>query len=267
MQFSTAAGPIALAVLLACLGGEEADSAQGAEWTTCHSPATARQTILVFSRTTGYRHGSIPDGVEAIRRLGSQLNFGVEHTEDPAVFTDAGLDGHAAVVFLNTTGDVLDSAQQSALEGFIRAGGGFAGVHSAADTEYDWPWYGQLVGAWFERHPAIQEALLAVVEPGHSATRCLPATWTRRDEWYDFRSAPPAGATVLLTLDESSYRGGRMGTPHPVSWFWEYDGGRTWYTALGHTRESYAEPAFLDHLAGGILWVMGQQAGGRRAGQ
>jgi type 1 glutamine amidotransferase len=258
MQFSAAAGPVALAaVLLACLGGGEADSAQDAEWTSCHSPAGARRSILVYSRTAGYRHGSIPDGIEAIQRLGSQLNFAVEHTEDPAAFTDAGLEAHAAVVFLNTTGDVLDSAQQSALERFIRAGGGFAGVHSAADTEYDWPWYGQLVGAWFERHPAIQEARLAVADPGHPATRCLPATWNRRDEWYDFRSAPPAGATILLTLDESSYRGGRMGTPHPVSWSREYDGGRTWYTALGHTRESYTEPGFLDHLAGGILWVMG----------
>ncbi|MDP9145699.1 MAG: ThuA domain-containing protein [Actinomycetota bacterium] len=258
MRFFAAAGPIALAaILLACLGGGQAGSAQGAEWTSCHPPAPARQSILVFSRTAGYRHGSIPEGVEAIRRMGSQLNFAVEHTEDPGAFTDAGLDRHAAVVFLNTTGDVLDLAQQLALERFIRAGGGFAGVHSAADTEYDWPWYGELVGAWFERHPAIQEARLAVVDSGHPATRCLPATWTRRDEWYDFRSTPPAGATILLTLDESSYRGGRMGTSHPVSWFREFDGGRAWYTALGHTGESYTEPAFLDHLAGGILWVMG----------
>ncbi len=259
MQFS-ATGPLALAaVLLACPGGGAADRAPGAEWASCHPPATVRQTLLVFSRTAGYRHGSIPDGVEAIRRLGSQLNFAVEHTEDPGAFTDATLNGYTAVVFLNTTGDVLDPMQQSALERFIRAGGGFAGVHSAADTEYEGPWYGELMGAWFARHPAIQEARLAVANPGHPATRCLPATWDRRDEWYDFRSAPPAGATILLTLDESSYRGGSMGPSHPVSWFREFDGGRSWYTALGHTRESYTEPAFLDHLAGGILWVMGAE--------
>jgi type 1 glutamine amidotransferase len=132
------------------------------------------------------------------------------------------------------------------------------GVHSATDTEYDWPWYGQLVGAYFKRHPAVQEAKLDVRDRTHLATKCLPATWTRRDEWYDFRAAPPADATILLTIDEKSYSGGTMGDVHPMSWAHNFDGGRAFYTELGHTNESYKDQLYLDHLAGGILWAIGR---------
>lgn len=214
--------------------------------------------ILVFSRTAGFRHDSIPAGVQAIRELGAAHGFGVDTTEDPTVFTPGRLRRYRAVVFLNTTGDVLDERQQRAFENYIRGGGGFVGVHAAADTEYDWPFYGGLVGAWFRSHPAIQQATIKVEDRAHPATAHLPTTWTRTDEWYNFRTNPRAEVHVLASLDESSYDPGEgaMGD-HPIAWCHHYQGGRAFYTALGHTTESYAEPAFRQHLLGGIRWAAG----------
>jgi type 1 glutamine amidotransferase len=217
--------------------------------------APAGTRVLVFSRTKGFRHESIPDGIAAVTALGARHGFAVEATEDPTFFSDTTLRRFAAVVFMSTTGDVLDSTQQEAFQRYIRAGHGFVGVHSATDTEYDWPWYGRLVGAWFKRHPAIQDATIDVRDRSFIATKCLPAVWHRRDEWYDFRAAPPADAKILLTIDEKSYKDGQMGAFHPMSWYHAYDGGRAFYTELGHTSESYKEQAYLDHLAGGILWA------------
>jgi len=163
------------------------------------------------------------------------------------------------VVFLSTTGDVLDERQQAAFERFIRAGKGFVGVHSATDTEYEWAWYGGLVGAYFKAHPAIQSASMVVENASHPATSHLSSPWTRTDEWYGFRVNPRAKVNVLLSLDEQTYDPGEgaMDGDHPIAWFHEYDGGRAFYTALGHTRESYAEPDFLAHLEGGIEWASG----------
>lgn len=223
--------------------------------TTCEDvPLPSGARVLVFTKTAGFRHESIPVAVDAIRAMGQRNGFAVEHTEDPAVFADTSLDRFAAVVFLHTTGDVLDDSQQSAFERFIRAGGGFAGIHSAADTEYGWPWYGQLAGAWFKSHPAIQQATVRIQAASHPSTRCLAATWPRTDEWYDFQ-ARPSNVTVLATVDESSYAGHAMGNPHPVAWYHAFDGGRAWYTAMGHTAESWADTAFTRHVAGGILWA------------
>jgi type 1 glutamine amidotransferase len=217
--------------------------------------AKAGTRVLLFTRTKGFRHSSIPKGIAAVRSLGTRHGFAVEATEDPAFFTDSTLRRFSSVVFLSTTGDVLDDSQQSAFERYIRRGGGYVGVHAASDTEYEWPWYGRLVGAYFRSHPATQPATVDVVSRAHPATRCLPARWTRRDEWYDFKAQPVKGTTVLATLDESTYRGGRMGKLHPVIWYHRFDGGRSFYTELGHTDESYTEPAFLTHLAGGIVWA------------
>lgn len=220
------------------------------------TPAHAPFSILVFSRTTGYRHASIPAGITAIQVLGAFNDFAVEATEDPAAFTDANLGRFDAVVFLSTTGDVLDESQQAAFERYIRAGHGFVGVHSASDTEYGWPWYGALLGAAFASHPAIQQASVIVVDPGQPSTRMLPNPWVRTDEWYNFPSQP-TGVSVLARVDEATYAGGTMGALHPISWQHDYDGGRAWYTALGHTACSYSERAFLDHLLGGIEWAAG----------
>jgi type 1 glutamine amidotransferase len=224
-------------------------------------PDDRRPRVLVFSRTAGFRHDSIPEGIKAVQDLGEGHHFLVDATEDPLQFTGENLGRYRAVIFLNTTGDVLNAQQQAAFERFIQAGNGFVGVHAASDTEYDWPWYTRLVGAQFASHPEIQEASITVVDRAHASTKHLAETWRRTDEWYNFRDHPKekAGGTlrIVATLDESSYRGGEMNGDHPVTWCQEYDGGRAWYTALGHTRESYAEDAFLRHLLGGIQWAMG----------
>ena len=218
--------------------------------------------ILVYSRTSGWRHSSIPHGIEAIRALGAEHDFAPTFTEDPAHFVEDSLRNYRAVVFLNTTRNVLNAAQQTAFERYIQAGGGFVGIHSAADTEYEWPWYGELVGARLEshvNHPNVRHARLTVAEPDHPATRDLPAEWMRDDEWYNYRSFYPR-INELLMLDEESFDGGTNGTYHPIAWYHAYDGGRAFYTGLGHTDESFTEPLFLQHLLGGIRYAMGDGA-------
>ncbi|MFP5285580.1 MAG: ThuA domain-containing protein, partial [Thermoanaerobaculia bacterium] len=187
--------------------------------------------ILVFSRTAGFRHASIEPGIAALRELGAANGFEVDATEDAGQFTPANLGRYKAVVFLSTTGDVLNGEQQTAFMTYIRGGGGFVGIHAAADTEYGWPWYGGLVGAYFASHPAPAQARIRVEKRNHPSTRTLPDPWSRFDEWYDFQQNPRSrGVTVLLTLDETSYPGGRMGADHPIAWYHEYEGGRAWYT-------------------------------------
>jgi type 1 glutamine amidotransferase len=208
--------------------------------------------ILVFTKTAGFRHESIPAGVQVLREL-----FRIDATEEADAFTAGNLTRYRAVVFLNTSGTILDAGQKAAFEAYIRDGGGFAGVHAAADTEYDWPFYGDLVGAYFASHPAIQPAAVRVEDASHPATAGLGPAWTRTDEWYNFRTNPRSRVQVLLTLDEASYTGGTMGADHPHAWYHQYEGGRSFYTAGGHTVESYAEPAFRAHLAGGIRYAAG----------
>jgi glucose/arabinose dehydrogenase len=214
--------------------------------------------VLVFSKTAGYRHASIPDGIAAIEKLGADNGFAVAATEDAAAFTPDNLAQYAAVIWLSTTGDVLNDQQQAAFEDYIRHGGGYVGVHAASDTEYDWPWYGKLVGAYFDSHPAIQTATVSVTDRVHPSTKGLPERWQRTDEWYNFRANPRGAVHVLAELEESSYDGGNMGADHPTSWCQDYDGGRSWYTGGGHTSESYSEPLFLEHLLGGIETAAGQ---------
>ncbi|MBG0851642.1 ThuA domain-containing protein [Streptomyces spinoverrucosus] len=207
--------------------------------------------LLVYTRTTAYRHDSIPDAVAAVRALGG---FEVEHTEAPAAL-EAFLDGYAAVVFLSTSGEVLTATGRERLAAYVEAGGGFVGVHAAACTEYEWPYYGELLGARFDRHPAYQPGKAVVEDRDHPATRHLPAVWDFSDEWYDFRSNPRGSVRVLLSADESSYEGGGMGDDHPLAWCREKGAGRVFYTALGHASEAYADPDFRAHLRGGIRWA------------
>ncbi|MFJ8106336.1 ThuA domain-containing protein [Streptomyces sp. NPDC096132] len=210
---------------------------------------TAR--LLVYTRTTAYRHDSIPAGIAAIRTLG---DFDVDATDDPAAFEQS-LDGYAAVVFLSTSGTVLTPAGRERLAAYVEAGGGFVGVHAAACTEYDWPYYGALLGAWFDRHPEYQPGKAVVEDRDHPATRHLPAVWDFVDEWYDFRSNPRGGVRVLVSADESSYDGGGMGADHPLVWCREQGAGRVFYTALGHASEAYDDPDFRAHLLGGLDWA------------
>jgi type 1 glutamine amidotransferase len=219
--------------------------------------AEAPPAVLVFTRTAGWRHASIPDGVRALRELGDAHGFRVDTTESPRAFTDAGLAPYAAVVFLNTTLDVLDAPSEAAFERFVRDGGGFVGVHAAADTEYDWPFYGRLVGAYFASHPAVQPGAVDVVDRAHPSTRDLPARWERTDEWYAYRAAPE-GVRVLAVLDGATVEGSPS---RPIAWCHERLGGRAWYTGMGHTAASYTEPAFRAHLAGGVRWAAGLAPG------
>jgi type 1 glutamine amidotransferase len=236
---------VGAALLLGCVTGPAASH-----------PAEAKR-VLVFSKTAGFRHDSIPEGIAAVKQLGEGAGFAVDATEDAGAFTSANLRRYDAVVFLSTTGDVLDAAQQSAFEGYIRHGGGYVGIHAAADTEYDWAFYGGVAGAYFQNHPAIQPATVDVEDRAHPATSDLARAWDRTDEWYNYRSNPRERAHVLASLDESSYTGGTMHGDHPIAWCQNYQGGRAFYTGGGHTKESYSEPAFRQHLLGGIRWVIG----------
>jgi len=224
------------------------------------TPASGQDfRVLVFSKTTGFRHASIPNGIALIQALGAAHGFSVDASEDASLFTSQGLSAYRAVVFLNTTGEVLDATQQAAFEAYIRGGGGWVGVHSAADTEYDWPFYGQLLGgAWFLGHPPIQTATLRVENASHLSTRHYPASFSFTDEWYNFQTNPRGVANVLLTIDETSYNPGTgaMGD-HPIAWCRAIDSGRAWYTNLGHNSETYGDASYARHLLGGILWTAG----------
>ncbi|MEO3755335.1 ThuA domain-containing protein [Streptomyces sp. B6B3] len=212
-------------------------------------------TIAVFTRTTGYRHESIPRGVDAFRELGAEHRFDVSATEDPEELA-AALPDCAAVVFLSTSGEVLTDPTREALRRYLADGGAFVGVHAAACTEYQWPWYGEsLVGAVFDGHPDLQPGVVAVEDHDHPATAHLGERWEFTDEWYNFTANPRGRVRVLASADESSYTGGRMGADHPLVWCHENAGGRSFYTALGHTDESYADPAFRAHLLGGLRWA------------
>jgi type 1 glutamine amidotransferase len=222
--------------------------------------AAAGPRILVFTKTTGFRHASIPIALRAVRELGERNGLAVDATEDAGKFTPSNLSRYKAVVFLLTSGDVLNDRQQAAFERFVRAGsGGFAGVHSAADTEYGWAWYGGLLGTRFRNHPHIQRATTRVTNRRHPSTAGLSATWTRVDEWYNFTQNPHPAVKVLARLDEGSYApgDGAMGGDHPIAWSHAYQGGRAWFTGGGHTDESYAEPLFRKHLLGGIRYAAG----------
>ena len=215
--------------------------------------------VLVFSKTAGFRHESIAAGIEAIKKLGEKYNFTVDTTENSDRFNEENLRNYKVVVFLNTTGDVLNKQQQNDFERFIQAGGGYVGVHAAADTEYNWPWYGQLVGGYFESHPNnpnVRTATFNVIDKTHISTDSLPDTWERTDEFYNYKNIQE-DLNVLITIDESTYEGGTNGDFHPMSWYHDFDGGRAFYTAMGHTNESYDEPLFLKHLAGGMLYALG----------
>ena len=224
------------------------------------APAAAFR-VLVFSKTTGFRHDSIPAGIAAIQQLGQQNNFAVDATEDDTKFTDTNLAQYAAVIFLSATGDpVSTQAEKDAFQRYIQHGGGFVGIHAASDSGTTWPWYGQLVGAYFKQHPAQQNALVRVEDPNHPSTQGLPAQFTRFDEWYDFQTNPRPNVHVLTTLDESTYSGGTMGADHPNTWCHNFDGGRAWYTGMGHTIQSFSEPNFLHLLLGGIQTAAGAVA-------
>ena len=244
-----------------------------------------RFRALIFGKTAAFRHTEcIPSGTVAIAQLAVRNDFAVDATENAAAFTAANLAQYDVVIFLCTTGDVLNAAQQTAFEAYIRGGGGYAGVHSASDTEYDWPFYGGLVGAYFRDHPGVpgvntqyQEATVRVEDRGTAATEDLPRRWVREDEWYNFRTNPRDDVHVLMSLDESTYDPRGYSVPggsapmgdHPIAWCQRYEGGRSFYTALGHRGSYWSEPLLLAHVLGGIEMAAGVADFdcGRRSGE
>ncbi|MDF2159087.1 ThuA domain-containing protein [Algoriphagus sp. CAU 1675] len=224
---------------------------------------SGKPKVLIFSKTAGFYHESIPDGIAAIQKLGAENGFEVDETKNAEDINEANLEQYSAVIFLSTTGDVLNQFQEADFERYIQAGGGYVGIHAAADTEYDWAWYNQLVGGYFADHPGINDPH-PNVQPGvvhktaekHPSTDFLPDPWERTDEWYSYKQVSPT-TKKLLMLDEASYQGGLDMGEHPIAWYHDFDGGRAFYTGGGHTKESFSEELFLKHMLAGIQYAIG----------
>jgi uncharacterized protein len=220
-------------------------------------------SVAVFSKTAGFHHESINEAVTAVRALGKQHHFDVLWNEDPKrIFTDEALEKHAVVMFLLTTGDVLNDEQQAAFERFIRKGRGYVGVHSASDTEYQWPWYTKMLGHMFVRHPKIQTATVNVESHDFPGMERFASRFLTTEEWYEFDASRSPGLRYLLSVDESTYEPSEQRRKeaanaglHPISWYHSYDGGRAFYTAFGHLPATYSDQQFLHHLYGGIYWA------------
>ncbi|MEP7279240.1 MAG: ThuA domain-containing protein [Bacteroidota bacterium] len=224
----------------------------------CLALGKPKPKVLVFCKTAGFHHKSIADGIVAIQKLGVENKFDVDTTIDGDKFNNENLKQYKTIIFLSTTGDVLNDEQQAAFKKYIEAGGGYMGIHAATDCEYNWPWYGNLSGAYFGGHPAQQTATLNVVDLENISTKHLPNPWIRKDEWYSFKWMA-TDLHVLITIDEKSYDLAKikpMGY-HPMAWYHEYDGGRAFYTELGHVEESFADLLYLRHILGGIEYAMG----------
>lgn len=222
----------------------------------CFVPKKKNIKIMVFSHTKGFRHKSIEPGVEALKKLGKENGYTIVHTENPADFNDKNLKQFKVLLFLNPTGNgVFNEEQKLAFQKYIRKGGGFVGVHAASDCNYDWDWYGKMVGGYFESHPKIQNAKLDILDDNHPATKGLPQPWMHTDEWYNFKNFNK-DVKVIMSVDEKTYTGGKMPDFHPIAWHHKFEGGKIFYTALGHTIEDYTDPLFLKHLNGGIQSVL-----------
>ncbi len=222
---------------------------------SCNNKREGTPKVLVFSKTAGYKHKSISKGVEALQKLGKENGFEVDTTINAVSFSDDNLKKYSSVIFLNTTGNILNHYQEAAFERYIQAGGGFVGIHAATDTEYDWGWYTKLVGAQFKSHPSgTPEADYSIVDDNFGLDE---GKWHKADEIYNLKRINEK-VNVVVTVDENSYSGGENGENHPISWYHEYDGGRAFYTALGHTDESYEDAKFLNHILAGIKYAIGE---------
>ncbi|WP_326769273.1 ThuA domain-containing protein [Streptomyces sp. NBC_01591] len=223
--------------------------------------------VLVYSEVTNFRHDSIPAGIDAIKKLGAENGFEVEATDDSAVFNDTDLARFQAVVFNNTNstpekGDLLNAAERTALQKYIRAGGGWVGLHAASASERDWGWYEGLVGAIFDQHPAVQTGRVKVLDHVHPSTKGLPDLWERTEEWYNWRTNPTSKVHTLAQIKvRDGITGLDEGVDHPWSWCQNYDGGRSWFTAGGHASSAFQEEGFVQHLLGGIEWAAGAKPG------
>lgn len=214
------------------------------------------QRVLIYTRTAGYRHDSIPAAIAAVRELAADAGLAADATEDPQEFSGLNLSRYTVVAFVSTSGEVLTDDGRAALADWVRDGGGFVGVHGAATTEPAWDFFRDLIGgARFTRHPELQPAVVTLEDQRHPATAHLPGQWPFVDEWYEFDANPRGTVRVLASVDERTYSEGRMGADHPLIWCHENCGGRSFYTSLGHTAEAYADPEFRSHLAGALTWA------------
>ena len=212
-------------------------------------------SVLVFTKTNGFVHKkAIEAGINLIPKIGKEKKFNVYHTNNSKHINKENIIKYKSVIFLNTTLDVLNNEEQNVFKKYIQDGGGFVGVHSAADTEYDWEWYGKLVGAYFKSHPKVQKAKIQTIKKKHISTSHLKNEWEIEDEWYNYNNINP-NIIVLLNLDETSYKGGENGENHPITWYHDYDGGKSFYTGLGHTPKVYSDERFIKLLTGGILYA------------
>ena len=291
-----------LAALLLGFGAASAgavDSAASTKATTNASPqagSSEEYKVLVVGKTLGFRHSHIDETTHAVIDMGEQSGFTVDVWDPPnssggwwgpgspgqpeltlssTPFTSAeNLSKYATILFASpvdntnslnpATPRLLNDAELAAFQGYMRSGGGYVGLHAATDTMHSVPWYSELSGggARFVNHPAQQTATMRVEDPTHPSTEHLPLEWVRFDEWYNFTTNPRDDVRVLLTLDESTYSGGRMGADHPIAWCHNFEGGRSWYEGAGHVDASYSDPVFLEHLKGGIEWTAGKVSGG-----
>jgi type 1 glutamine amidotransferase len=225
----------------------------------------AQFKALLITNTAGWHHDSIEAAVPALQGLAKLHDFDlVWPNMTSAVLTDKGLADYQVIIFALTTGDILNDDQQAAVERFVKSGKGFVTLHTGTDTEYDWPWYTKMEGTTFLIHPAVQTATVVVQEPNFPGMDRFAPRSLRTEEWYQFKTPLPADCHLLLTVDESTYnphadwgtkKGDGMGAVHPVSWYHEYDGGRSFSTILGHLPATWSDPVFLHHVYGGIYWA------------
>lgn len=215
---------------------------------------------LTLDGKKGYVHDNIANSVAAIRQLGVENGFVVDVSEEPRDFTVENLRKYRALVFSNTNNQILETEEQkAALQTYVRSGGGIAGIHSACGSMRGWPWFWAMIGGSFTRHPKLQEFTVHVVDRTHPSTRFLGETWKVTDEFYFLRDMP-RGLSVLLAGDLTTLvdpQKPQGATTHPLAWYQEFEGGRCWYTSLGHRKEVYDDPVFRKHILGGILWAMG----------
>ncbi|WP_299064215.1 ThuA domain-containing protein [uncultured Polaribacter sp.] len=217
--------------------------------------------ILVFTKTAAFRHKSIPAGINYFTSLQKETNWKIDFSEDGNDFTQKNLKNYNVIVFLNTSGNILNENQKKAFQKYIGNGNGFVGIHAASDTEKEWPWFTNMVGATFKDHPKVQNATLLIDKTTeHPAIIHLEEKVVFKDEWYNFLKPVAKHVNVLALLDESSYKGKKMNTKnHPITWHHHYDGGRVFYTGLGHTKDSYLDIRFQKMIKGGILWAANLQ--------
>ena len=221
--------------------------------------------VLVFTKNgKGYVHENIPASIAALQKLGIENGFTTDTTTNATLFTDDNLKKYDAIIFSNTNNDVFDTEEQKvAFMRYIQAGGGFMGIHSASGTERKWKWFKLMLGATFLRHPPFQKFTVYVLDKKHAAVKKLVPQWETNDECYYFKEINPA-IKVLLVSDIASIKDtgdGKNATPdifgnrYPAAWCHEFDGGRIFYTALGHSKEDYANATYLAHLVEALKWL------------